>query len=416
LHLDTIAIIVSFLLNILISGYGIIADKQAFSLNKVFWIFTFLFLSLVPFGQFVEGHFPWNRNFTNSTLLSANGLILLCSIIYTIIRQKVGKDFTEKIHKPASIHTKTLPILLPYFISCLLLIILSNRGAFWQRANGISISNGTLQLLLDKGLRGVCLFGFLMSILLWKEKKINNILFAIVLLVGFTANFPTAIARYWLATFHLAATLLFFKKRFLNQKHLFSLMMIGGTLLAFPIFSIFRYSSAEIKSKFSSLQEVFSFSFSGGDFDAYTSLCSTIGYVQVHGITWGKQLSTVLLFFVPRSFWTNKGIGSGALVNQLPNSDFTNFCSPFIAEGYINFGILGSVCFIVLLAWLIARYDHLYWQLGKSNYTTLFYPAAIGMLFFMLRGDLLSSFAYTVGIYFSGWLIYSLAQQSKKNK
>ena len=193
--------------------------------------------------------------------------------------------------------------------------------------------------------------------------------------------------------------------------HLFATFMVSALLLIFPILSILRFNSNEIKTKFDSIEKVFSYSLLGGDFDAYSSLCSTINYVSTHGITWGKQLATVLLFFVPRNIWPSKSVGSGALVNKLEHSDFTNFSSTFIAEGYINFGIIGSVIFIIGLAIFIARYDHWYWFSGRKNFNFIVYPAAIGMMFFMLRGDLLSSFAYSVGIYSSGWICYNFSKK-----
>jgi hypothetical protein len=72
----------------------------------------------------------------------------------------------------------------------------------------------------------------------------------------------------------------------------------------------------------------------------------------------------------------------------------------FLAEGYINFGIIGSILFAAVIALVIARYDGWYWRRGgriRFTLPRLFYFVAIGMLFFILRGDLLSSFAYTVG-------------------
>lgn len=411
MHLDTIAILASFLLNCIISFYGIVSDKQAFSLNKVFWIFNLLFLSLVPFGQFLVATFPWGRVISNSTILSANGLILLSQIIYAVVREKTSKNFTE-IHENTEQWTISIkPMLWLYFVACTLLFTLSDFRHFWQRSNGITINNGTLQLLADKSLRGICLFGLLGSIYLWKEKKLSIGILCLVLLTGIIANFPSAIPRYWLATFYLSALLYFFKNKFVAYKHLFTPLLLASTLLLFPLLSILRYGIDEIKIKFSSVQDVFSFSFLGGDFDAYSALCSTINYVELNGVSWGKQLATVLLFFVPRSIWPGKSVGSGALVNRLEHSDFTNFSSPFIAEGYINFGIIGAVIFIAFASWFIARYDNWYWKGKKNNYATLVYPAAIGMFFFMLRGDLLSSFAYSVGLYVSGWFCYKLCSR-----
>ena len=409
--LDTIAIIVSFLLNILISFYGIIADKQAFSLNKIVWIFNLLFLSIVPFGQFLLDEYPWGRILNNQTILYANGIILLCNLVYTVVRQKARKDQIEIPAKPYSFSFQKTPVFVLYFSASALIVLLSNKGHFWERGNGVSIENGTLQLLVDKILRGVCLFGLLASIHLWKEKKISKGLLFGVLLIGTIAHFPTAIPRYWLATFYLGAMLVFLKEYLKKHQQLFETFLLGSTILLFPILSIVRFSRSEIKSTFGSIQDVFSYSFLGGDFDAYSSLCSTINYVHIHGITWGKQLATVLLFFVPRSIWPSKSVGSGALVNKLEHSDFTNFSSTFIAEGYINFGVWGSLIFMAGLALFIARYDDKYWFSGGSKYNNLVYPAAIGMMFFMLRGDLLSSFAYSVGIYCSGWICYTFSKK-----
>lgn len=387
------------------------ADRQAYSLNKSFWIFNLLFLSLVPLGQFALGQFPWGRILNNQTIIYANGIILLCNVVYAVVRQKATKE-QQEIQKEKELWTfKKTPLFILYFTACALLIAFSNKGHFWQRSNGVSIENGTLQLLVDKTLRGICLFGLFASIHLWIDKKLSKKLLFLVLLIGLIANFPTAIPRYWLATFYFGAMLVFLKEYLKKHNQIFATFLVASIILIFPILSIARFSNVEIKSKFGSFQDIFSYSFLGGDFDAYSSLCSTINYVSTNGITWCKQLATVLLFFVPRSIWPSKSVGSGALVNTLENSDFTNFSSTFIAEGYINFGIIGSVIFIIGLAIFIARYDHWYWFSGRSKFNHLMYPAAIGMLFFMLRGDLLSSFAYSVGIYCSGWICYTISKK-----
>jgi hypothetical protein len=139
------------------------------------------------------------------------------------------------------------------------------------------------------------------------------------------------------------------------------------------------------------------------DYDAWSSLCRVVQYADTHGSTNGKQLMGVALFFVPRSVWPSKPIGSGAyLFNEL-GLGFNNVACTFLAEGYINFGIIGSLVFASLIAVVIARYDGWYWRRGgriRFTLPRLFYFVSIGMLFFILRGDLLSSFAYTVGFAF----------------
>jgi hypothetical protein len=406
LYLDTIVLFVSFILNILICGYGIFADKQAYSLNKVFWLFTCIFLALIPFGQFVCNSFSWGKHFETATLLQANGIILFCLFCYTLIRHKSGSFPKQKTDKAAPFKLHQIRLWVLFIMTTLGLILLSGAGLFWRSAQEKLITNSSLDLLVDKGLKGCSLISILLFIQLFKTKQLSKQSFFIVLFLGFVSNFPLAVPRYWTGTFYLAISLSLLKHYFQEQRNLFNYIILLGTLFLFPIMSIARYSRVIINQKFSAINDVFTFSFLGGDFDAYTSLCSTLQYVHAQGITWGKQLATVILFFVPRQIWQSKSIGSGALVNQLPHSDFSNFCSPFIAEGYINFGIIGSLAFISLLAWMISRYDQFFGQKKGNTYLTYFYPIAIGMLYFILRGDLLSSFAYLVGFYVSGWLTY----------
>lgn len=406
MQLETLILIVSFSVNILLSGYSIFADKQAFSLNKVFWLFTFIFLACVPLGQFLCNHFSWGKHFESVTLLQANSIIFSSLVCYTFLRhhcyqQQLKESKAAITHK---LHTNRLWAV--FVVASIAIILLSGNGLWLRSAQEKVISNSSLELLIDKVLKGCSLISILFFIALFKTQLISKHSLYIVLLIGIISNFPLAVPRYWAGTFYGAISLSLLGHYFQTKKHLFNYSILLGTMLIFPIMSLARYSRIIINQKFRTLNDVFSFSFSGGDFDAYTSFCSTLQYVQMQGITWGKQLATVLLFFVPRSIWSTKRIGSGALVNQLPNSDFSNFCSPFIAEGYINFGLIGSLVFIGLLAWMISRYDQYYWVKKKNNYPYYFYPIAIGMLFFMLRGDLLSSFAYLVGLYISGWLTY----------
>lgn len=416
MHLDTIVIFVSFLLNILISGYSLFANKEAYSLNKIFWLFTSLFLALIPFCQFLLDSFSWGKHFESATLLQANGIIFLSIVCYTYVRhyykQQQLKDTSTAIKH--QLHTNRLWAV--FVMASIAIIVLSGKGLLLRSAQEKLIQNSSLDLLVDKGLKGISLMSILLFIELYKTQRISKRSLYIVLLIGIISNFPLAIPRYWAGTFYIAISLSLFGHYLPTRKHMFSYVIMLGTILIFPIMSLARYGRGVIYKQFQSLLDIFSFSFLGGDFDAYTSLCSTLEYVQMQGITWGKQLATVVFFFVPRQIWHGKSIGSGALVNQLPHSDFSNFCSPFIAEGYINFGLIGSLAFISVLAWMISRYDLRFWQKKENKYRTYFYPIAIGMLYFMLRGDLLSSFAYLVGLYISGWLVYQFVLKQDRKK
>ncbi len=414
----------TFLLIIGVAGYAIFADRKAFSLNLIFWIFVLLFMGLAPFFQYATGIIPWGKKIEDVTFIKANSIILLCLGTYIFVRNRLMQH-SERCYE------SKLPTFnfdegfvrryrgvgnIVFAICSLLLCVLSGKGLFLRSLVGHSdlIQNSSLQLLSDKILRGAVLYFSIITIVLFREGKIKKIQLVLVLFLSFVTNFPLAVPRYWAATFYIALLLTCLGSYLSKNKYWFRIFLIGSILIVFPLLSIARYSKDEIFHRFNSIRDVFGLSFSYGDFDAYASFCSTISYVREHGITWGKQLLTVLLFFVPRSIWNNKSVGSGALVNQLKGSDFTNFCSPIFAEGYINFGVIGAVLFIAMLAWLLTRYDQYYWDENGITFPIVFYPVAIGMCFFMLRGDLLSSFAYTVGIYVTGWGFHRLLNGNGK--
>ena len=79
---------------------------------------------------------------------------------------------------------------------------------------------------------------------------------------------------------------------------------------------------------------------------------------------------------------------------------------PFMAEGYVNFGFLGVALFMFILGIILNSLDSKYWnnKFEKSTPFTIYYSMLIGLVFFIMRGDLLSSYSYTFGITISFFL------------
>ena len=106
----------------------------------------------------------------------------------------------------------------------------------------------------------------------------------------------------------------------------------------------------------------------------------------------------VFLFFVPRSLWPEKPIGSGYVIAHENNYIHDNLSMNFFGEGYINFGIFGSIVFVVFLALLNARLDAKFWSADRPK--TVFvvgYLVGIGFEFTILRGALMNIFPAFVG-------------------
>lgn len=391
-------------------------------------------MGIAPLLQYTSGIMPFgwmNNQDDQMSFILTNALLLLCIILYRFSRRKTiainrlseikYPDFSFDL--PFVKRYKSWGILI-YIIAIILQVYLS--GNLWNRQladETTIIVNSSVQLFADKSLKGIILYFCLVTIQLYKQKIISKPEFLFLLGLGIIANFPTAIPRYWLATFYLGIIIPLIASFLYRHKHRFSLLFVSGLLLLFPLINLIRWKKSQSKDSFDtvlhsikSLFQLFTDSFCRQDFDAYASLRNTILYTQVHGLSWGRQLTTTFLFFVPRKVWPDKSIGSGAVVNPpRPYSDFHNYSSPLFAEGYIDFGIFGALVFTVLFSLLLSKYDNYYWYNNKNTYTQLFYPAYLGLAFFTLRGDLLSSFAYTIGIFLSGWIFHVFLLKSNKS-
>lgn len=402
-------VLVSLLGITTLSSWRLFSDGRPYSLNKVWWLFSLVFLGIVPTIQVALHTTPWHTgDITIAAMLKANVLILLCMGIYEAVRLWGSRNF---IPQPEHAPPPVAPILIRQFaflapaimLTCgaALIVVVGMKGLFLRGLMETNLwkHSTTFQLLFDKGIRGTMLWCCIAAIVLHRQHKLDRSVLLLVLIPGVLFNFPLALPRYLTLTIYLgwalAAGVQLFKKQ-----HAFALVLLGLFLLVAPLFGITRYAGIDMEQRLARPTDYFQKAVVVTDYDAWSSLARVIQYTDAHGATNGRQLIGVALFFVPRSVWPSKPIGSGAhLFNEL-GLGFNNVACTFLAEGYINFGIIGSILFAALIALVIASYDGWYWRRGgriRFTLPRLFYFVAIGMLFFILRGDLLSSFAYTVG-------------------
>jgi hypothetical protein len=100
-------------------------------------------------------------------------------------------------------------------------------------------------------------------------------------------------------------------------------------------------------------------------------------------------------------------VGTGELVSSAQGQRFTDLSSPLAAEGYVDFGMVGVVCYAAILGLLIRRFDRN--APTQSLLFSLFRPFGVLMFFFIMRGSLLSTWAYTVGFFISFSLVAFVA-------
>jgi hypothetical protein len=148
-----------------------------------------------------------------------------------------------------------------------------------------------------------------------------------------------------------------------------------------------------------------------GHFDTYQMF---IRAIEIGSISYGYGFLGTLFFFVPRSIWDSKPITSGIAISQMAELRLENVSMPIIAEFYLNFWYVGIIIGPIFIALLMKVIDEAYSNI-EERYLSLFhliYFQLVGLIIYIMRGGLLSSFAYTVSILMTWVLIYFLVNTS----
>lgn len=403
-----VAISLSFFTNLLFiivfSSLHIVSNKISL-MDSVFLVFFYTFFWLAPVLQTKKGIYPNTMPVEPRLVVLTNFYLLVFGVSYfafkNLFKIKIRTiHINEKYYK---LNQKTFKII--FFLTIIIFIaffdyLITNMIS----ASGISLGVETSwRLFLNTFIFSFPLYLAYHSSLTMKNTNSKVFIFIIsILLLLFFKN-PLLTKRNALGPIYLTLFFIFFKEHFNNFKILLFLILVLSIIFPFSqafthnrslvvgdLFETFvnRLKTMDVKQALTSL-----------DYDAWSNFMAAIKYSEIESITYGRQLVGAVLFFVPRSFWPNKPVGSGHFVaeNMLMTRYsfwFTNISMPFPAEGYINFGILGIILFAFILALVSKITDKWY----KYNDLRLFFSLYVCFhMIFMLRGDLMSSFAYLVG-------------------
>lgn len=388
---------------------------QPYSLEKMFYIFSFFFFGVAPLLQYSAGDsFFGGRTLSEMEYFYMNILIILILIVYVIFYK-----FFSKFKVNRKLSNLYLKLFLPQrlrFSQKFLLLALS-LISFWAvlYANQYSISSLLIrsgefkESNLDSKSFQLIIFRFfqplsMVCLLFYLSGKYKSRLFVFILfLLALITCFPTGMARFSAAALYLPLILLLFKS--FEKPNIFTIFFIFSILIIFPFLNNFRYFKSFNKVEFGLDFGMFH----EGHFDSYHNFALI---VNENIITYGNQLLGVFFFWLPRSLWSNKPIGSGEYLAEVLNFSYTNVSANFFAEGFINFGFIGVIAFLILLTYFSSQIDKLIWSsndnIFPANFLRIIYFISLGMSFFMLRGDLMSSFAYTVGFVCSTIFVFKV--------
>jgi oligosaccharide repeat unit polymerase len=216
---------------------------------------------------------------------------------------------------------------------------------------------------------------------------------------------PIGIPRNLVGALYIPLLMLAFLPRY-NSKYAVIGVILFAILLAAPLVDVFRHinlhEDVDLGENYN-LDYLFS-----GHFDAFHNLTQVI---DLDYRSKGFQVIGILLFWVPRALWEGKPQGTSFDFADYAGYEAHNVSFPLQAEFYVDYGVIGVAIGMFFTGVLYRRMDILLSRI-KAAGSIASYIFAIarfelsisGLL--LLRGNVLSSFGYTVGVGVTLMMIY----------
>lgn len=414
-----ISVSISFLIIGFLSAMGMVVSSahKPFSIRFVFYFYCFSFLFCAGITQFASKKFCWEFAPTTTEVLQANIFIVAFILIFAASSIRVLPKNLLNANKGSFLVNNSIVCKDGWLLGIELLMlicggyavarggfgILLSRELFEESSFSALINNSAMRQVVLSAINAACMFCVVLSLSnLKKRRTIQSYVFFIASLIALLINVPPlAVPRFTFAGVY-GGVFLYFSNRIKKGKR-FAYILSFGLLIIFPILNAFRYVSNDLDLNLieESLGEITN-NFTKADYDSYTMLLYSIRYINVYGVTYGKQLLGTILFFIPRAFWPQKPGGSGALIIERLAPPYINpnvSCS-IIGEGLMNFGFVGVVLFSFVIGKISKAMDDLYWNRmnrvdGCYGYM---YPYITLFSLLLFRGDLMSSTAFLIGM------------------
>lgn len=390
--------VITFLINGIVVGVMFVKGliRHTFSIDLIHSVFCLLFLWIAPILQ-VSSHFnPWGFIIGESDTIKANIFILIWLLLYNM-----GAVFaSDKQWKHSKINLTAISKRLIFILLGVSFLI----AAFLLVKNDFNIemisfsdsSNGSVAMLIRHSVMAFITFSTIICVKWFKANNYSNLFTILSVLCLVLLCFPTSLSRYAAGSIYICLIVNLFE--WFKKRYRLTILILIGIIILFPVMDLYRYNNFAEVSFEKIVNQIFSLKdyFNTGNYDAYYMLMVTNSYVEQYGITFGRQLLGVILFFVPRSLWQSKPVSSGTYMAEVLNLTFDNISCPIMAEAYINFGVLGILLFAFFFGYILRMIDNTYWEGDKENFSfiNLIYFYLLPYLFFICRGALMSTWAY----------------------
>lgn len=394
---------------------GVIASGTRQLFAMVLWLFTYIFMGMAPYVQYRLGVVPTTTPYVDESRFPVAGiLVLVCCLAvlagHVLARQRrQSRKSTRQVwvdSQRTNILTVAAIMMFLYYASQVGFTSFLLSRAELSSIRGSVWSNPAQSTLLTGGLNMLLLVTFTAQMIVRQQRKAAgqraNILPALIAgsLLLYTVN-PISSPRYVFGTVALAVLATLGAYATVTRFRVMASAAMIGMITLFPLLDLFRFSTdADVKAE-GPVEALLS-----GDFDAFVQLANTLTYVDFQGITWGRQISGALLFWVPRSIWSGKPQDTGVVLAEHMGYRFTNLSSPIWSELFMDFGWVGAALGLGLLGYWFQVWDaHTDLYLRTSRIPPIIVCAVAFYLLIVLRGSLLNAASYLTVILLASWFV-----------
>lgn len=397
----------SFLLTSLAASLLFIYTRKQFSVTNasilIYYLFFFIVAPLVQLNSRGDFRLINTVPYDSAHIVAANMLIAFFLVIYILAR--IYFDKKKDYRNYSSVNFDSVPgeLSTSKLIFFSLLIVLIAYDYWWDQVSLFvfsilspeSFEPGILSLIFEKFLFSMPL-GFLIYIILNPSISNRKSLFVFALLLVVAFKNPIIEHRNGFGVAYLMISWVILRHYINTSYRLLGYMGISFAVL-FPLgelLSPHRFTEEKLD-----VYGLFFKVYNNVHFDSWANVVATIRFVSESGLTYGSQIFSTMLFWVPRDLWLSKGVASSSLLAEymINKHSFwmTNISFPIVAEAYLDFSVVGVMLYAVLIAKLSS------WLDNKFLYAS--FPLALASLYFsfhfifLARGPLLSSLAYSLG-------------------
>jgi len=390
----------SFLFSLIVIVVTSSARDMQISLQTMMLYFA-IFLILPGYAHVSNNEFPFpGLRYADSVQRDASLMVTMflpATVIgywlaRRVIPRRISKPTVGPLRFRGSVFVASL-LLSAAFLGALLYISTVGIGNVFQfrsdqRMSGVDVTGFGLMIVLP---RVFCTMSLVYGLALWRftgHKQLGKLFTALSILPALVTLWPPILPRSISFGTLLLISMLYVQYSLPGRRLALSGLYLFGALVAMPVVdAITRYGASVFDL---SAANVFGRYVNSGDFDGLQSLNNAALLVDAEGFSYGHQLISALLFFVPRAIWPDKAEPTGSIAADIAGYDFVNVSMPLPGELFVDFGWAGVIVGALIVGWVLCwvdRYIDSHW-IGDAK-GRLIAGAMVGYAIAIYRGTLI---------------------------